>query len=261
MITEISSTKNPKIKQLLQLQQKSKMRLQQKLFVAEGTREVQRALAAGYTMQQLFVPSGADLSFVDQYVDLQIFSCSLNVFSTITYRGNHANLLAVFEMKSQHIENFKLPKNPLLVVVEAVEKPGNLGAILRTCNGLGADAVLVCDSGVDVYNPNVIRNSLGGFFDIPIFELTSKNAIEYLQKHEIQIFAASLQGAVPYLAPNYVRATALAFGSEAHGLSAPWRMAATQNIIIPMQGLVDSLNVSVAAAIVLAEAKRQRHLV
>jgi TrmH family RNA methyltransferase len=143
-------------------------------------------------------------------------------------------------------------------VVEDVEKPGNLGAILRTCNGLGADAVLVCNPKTDIYNPNIIRNSLGGFFDIPVVVCKNEEAIAFLREKQIQVFSAYLKASIPYHTADYTLPTALVFGSEANGLTDVWVNNTKQNIIVPMHGVVDSLNVSVAVAIVLAEAMRQR---
>ncbi|MCT4622775.1 MAG: RNA methyltransferase, partial [Schleiferiaceae bacterium] len=168
------------------------------------------------------------------------------------------NVIALTEMKSTSLSEVKLPDNPLIVVLETVEKPGNLGAVLRSADGAGVDLVLVCDQQLDIFNANVIRNSLGGFFNVPMVSCTSEHAIEFLNENGIQVLATYLEASVPYYSQDMKKPTALIMGSEAFGISETWIKASDQNIVIPMEGVIDSLNVSNAASIVMFEAKRQR---
>lgn len=258
MSLHITSLQNPRVKRLLNLQQKSALRKAEAVFVVEGLREVERAIKSGYVPQELWMDEKSEQPYFLSKYQTVIITCSTSVFSKISYRESAAEFVAVFEIKEQTLESLNLPDNPLLVVVEDVEKPGNLGAILRTCNGLGADAVLVCNPQTDIYNPNVIRNSLGAFFDIPVIVCSNDEAIEFLEKMKIQIFSAYLEASIPYHQADFNQPTALVFGSEAYGLTDVWVQNTSQNIVVPMHGVVDSLNVSVAVAILLAEAVRQR---
>jgi TrmH family RNA methyltransferase len=258
MSLHITSLQNPRVKRLLNLQQKSALRKAEAVFVVEGLREVERAIKSGYVPQELWIEDKSEQPHFSAKYQTAIITCNTSVFSKISYRESAAEVVAVFEIKEQLLEKLKLPENPLLVVVEDVEKPGNLGAILRTCNGLGADAVLVCNPQTDIYNPNVIRNSLGAFFDIPVIVCSNDEAIEFLEKKKIQVFSAYLEASIPYHQADFTQPAALVFGSEANGLTDVWVKNTSQNIIVPMHGVVDSLNVSVAVAILLAEAIRQR---
>jgi TrmH family RNA methyltransferase len=167
-------------------------------------------------------------------------------------------MVAVAEMKSFSLDEVSLSDNPLIVVLETVEKPGNLGAILRSADGAGVDLVIVCDQQMDIHNPNVIRNSLGGFFNVPTVQCASEDAIAFLEEKSVQILSTYLEASVAYYTVDMKIPTALVVGSEAFGISETWVKASAQNIIIPMTGIIDSLNVSSAASIVMFEAKRQR---
>ncbi len=258
MMLEITSTQNPRVKHVLALQQKSRQRNKEGLFVVEGLREVERAVQAGYQPQELWysIESEAVLNLA-QKAD-QPIKCSSAVFNKICYRAANADVLATFKIQHIHLSDISLGNNPLLVVLEGVEKPGNLGAILRTCTGLGADAVVVCDTAVDIHNPNVIRNSLGAFFDLPIIEASSADAIAYFKEKGLEICTAHLGASKSYTEVDFTKPCALVFGAEDKGLTDQWVINTNQHIIIPMSGIVDSLNVSVSVAVMLAEAVRQR---
>lgn len=256
----ISSLQNPRVKHVLSLQQKSRQRQKDGLFVVEGRREVERAVRSGYRAKELW-SCNSKLISNDFYSDAEeLIHCSDQVFEKICYRANNAEVLAILYSQEKSLLDLKVSDESLLVVLEGVEKPGNLGAIMRTCNGLGADAIIVCDTAVDIFNPNVIRNSLGAFFELPIFMASSEEAIGYLTKQNIQICTAHLEAAKEYFQVDYTKASALVFGSEAKGLTEDWVFSTNQNVIIPMNGIVDSLNVSVSVAIILSEAMRQRRV-
>jgi TrmH family RNA methyltransferase len=190
--------------------------------------------------------------------DTRIFEVSPEVYEKVAYRGGTEGVIAEVRARQLRLEDLDLPENPLIVVLEAVEKPGNLGAVLRSADAAGADAVLVCDPLTDLYNPNLIRASIGAIFTVPCVACSSEEAISWLQARGIQILTAQLQDSSLYYDCDLKRGTALVMGTESTGLSQQWRAAATAHIRIPMLGALDSLNVSVSAAILLFEAVRQR---
>jgi TrmH family RNA methyltransferase len=256
----ITSTQNPKIKSLLSLE-KPRERRKQGLFVIEGKKEIRMALDAGYKIGNLF--------FCDEIItpdelqtlgtdDKLIIPVSSEVFDKIAVRENSGGVLAVAEQKLHGIEKIKLSSNPLVLILESVEKPGNLGAILRTADAAGVDAVIICDSQTDFYNPNVIRSSIGCVFSTQIASATSEETIQWLLANKISIYNTYLQASKPYHMVDYRKPSAIVMGTEATGLSDLWVKGVHTNIIIPMQGKIDSMNVSTAAAVVVFEAKRQR---
>lgn len=253
----LTSTKNPRIKNLLALQQKSAERRRAGLFVVEGRRELEHCLEAGYEVVELYVCPEllpADFRFPDSAV--QVISPA--VYERIAYRGTTEGVVAVVRTRHLTLSDLQLSPNPLIVVLESVEKPGNLGAILRSADAAGADAVVVCDPLTDLYNPNLIRASIGAIFIVPTVACSSAECIEYLKDHGIQILTAQLQDSHPYYDTDMRRPTAIVMGTESTGLTDQWRQAATAHIRIPMLGRLDSLNVSVSSAILLYEAVRQR---
>ena len=183
---------------------------------------------------------------------------STAVYEKIAYRGSTEGIVAVVREKRLSLNDLQLSRSPLLMVLERVEKPGNLGAILRSADAAKADAVVVCDPLTDLYNPNLIRSSIGAIFSVPTVACTSEECIEFLKQKQIQILTAQLQNSNLYYDQDMKRATAIVMGTEATGLTDQWRQAATAHIRIPMLGKMDSLNVSVSAAILLFEAVRQR---
>lgn len=253
----ITSLHNPKIKDLLQLIDKSKERRERGLFVVEGAREVSRALAAGYEAETVFVCESL-LSEPPALDPEKIFPVSAQVYERIAYRGGTEGIVAVLRTRDRSLEELSLRENPLILVLESVEKPGNIGAVLRSADAAGVDAVLVCDPLTDLYNPNLIRASLGALFSVPTLCCTSQEAAAWLKKHGIAILTAQLQDSELYYATDMTRPTALVMGTEDKGLSSFWREQADAHIRIPMAGAMDSLNVSVSAAILCFEAVRQR---
>ncbi len=258
----ITSAQNPKIKRLLQLQQKSSERRKAGLFVVEGIREVERCVEKGYEINTIFYlnkPMAENVSgIIEKNKGIKLFEVSPTIYEKIAYRGNTEGIIAEVKTKDKTLQDLKLSENPLVVVLESVEKPGNLGAILRSADAAGADALIVCDPLTDLYNPNLIRNSTGAIFSVPCVACTSEECIKFLKENNIQILTAQLQDSELYYDTDMKRGTAIVMGTEATGLTDIWRKAADAHIRIPMLGITDSLNVSVSAAILLYEAVRQR---
>ena len=255
----ITSAQNPKIKNLLLLQEKSRARREQGLFVVEGRRELEHCLEAGYNVRTLFVCQeifGSDTT--PSAAEAQIIEIPEALYRKVAYRESTEGIIAEVEYKERTLSDLNLPENPLIMVLEAVEKPGNLGAVLRSADAAGADAVLICDPLTDLYNPNLIRASIGAVFTVPTVACSSEEAIAFLQARGIQILTAQLQDSSLYYDVDMRRGTALVMGTESTGLTDQWRRAASAHIRIPMLGRLDSLNVSVSAAILLFEAVRQR---
>lgn len=258
--TVITSTQNPKVKSLMALE-KPRERRRQQLFIIEGKKEIGMALKAGYTIGNLFYC--VDIFPQNDLISLGIEDKFLvpvtqEVFDKIAVRETTGGVIAVAQMKANRLDDLVLKKNPLVLVLESVEKPGNLGAILRTADAAGADAVIVCDPQTDFYNPNVVRSSLGCVFTQPIASATSEETIDWLRKNHIRIYCTHLNASKPYHEMDYRGASAIVMGTESTGLSAIWVQQSDANIIIPMSGIIDSMNVSTAAAVVVFEACRQR---
>ena len=182
----------------------------------------------------------------------------LDLYKKVAYRESTEGIIAEVAYKERTLEDLRLPENPLIVVLESVEKPGNLGAVLRSADAAGAYAVLIGDPLTDLYNPNLIRASIGAVFTVPVVAAPSAQIISFLQERKIQILTAQLQDSSLYYNVDMRRGTAIVMGTESTGLTDSWRKAATAHIRIPMLGRLDSLNVSVSAAILLFEAVRQR---
>ena len=276
----ITSAQNPKFKHLLLLQEKSKARREQDLFVVEGRRELRHCLEAGYKVRTVFVcPEIADSSEVmdllrmtkqaachseqatchsERSEESSVMEIPEALYRKAAYRESTEGIIAEVEYKTLGLNDLHLPENPLVMVLESVEKPGNLGAVLRSADAAKADAVFICDPLTDLYNPNLIRASIGAIFTVPTVAVSSEEAIAFLQAHDIQILTAQLQDSSLYYDVDMKRGTALVMGTESTGLTPLWRQAATAHIRIPMLGKLDSLNVSVSAAILLFEAVRQR---
>ena len=253
----ITSTQNARIKHVVALQQKSSLRREEGLFVVEGQREIEHCIACGYEIVELFV-----LDTTNYTGDIEPTFVTAQVYEKMAYRESTEGIIAVAKVKSHRLQDLKFNKqNPLVVVLESVEKPGNLGAILRTAEAANVDAVIVCDPLTDIYNPNLIRASIGGVFSVSVATCASKECIEFLKANKIRILTAQLQDSYDYYDYDMSHATALVMGTESTGLSQQWRDAADVHIRIPMLGRLDSLNVSVSTAILIYEAVRQRNKV
>ena len=259
---EITSAQNPRIKRLLALQQKSAERRREGLFVVEGLRELQHCLEGGYQVDELFVCPGLlpDGSAIPGH--LTPATVPLRIYEKVAYRGSTEGVIAVVHQRSHTLNDLAATlegkQDALLVVLESVEKPGNLGAVLRSADAAGADAVIACDPLADLYNPNRIRSSVGAVFTVPVAACSSQECIGVLKRQGISILTAQLQDSHLYYNIDMRRPTAIVLGTESTGLTQQWRQAADAHIRIPMLGRLDSLNVSVSAAILLFEAVRQR---
>jgi len=288
---DLTSAQNPRIKHLLSLQQKSSLRREEGLFVVEGQRELHHCLAAGYQLHSLFVcselagsfsvlssPLGASGVSASSSSPLgasagtaEVFTLPRSLYERMAYRGSTEGVIAIVRERRLSLSAL-LPSSlaaggfparpasvpPLFIILESVEKPGNLGAVLRSADAAAATAVIVCDPLTDLYNPNLIRASIGAIFTVPTVACTTAECIAFLKQHDIQILTAQLQDSRPYYDTPMTGPTAIVMGTESTGLTDAWRQAATAHIRIPMLGRLDSLNVSVSAAILLFEAVRQR---
>ena len=254
----ITSTQNQRIKHLLLLQQKSAQRRADGLFVVEGRREVEHCLEAGFTLRTAFVCEEIAEAPLSLPQDVEVVPVSRNVYERIAYRGGTEGIVAVVEVRKAELTDLRLSSSPLIVVLESVEKPGNLGAVLRSADAAGADAVIVCDPLTDLYNPNLIRSAVGALFTVPCVACSTEECISFFKEKGIQILTAQLQDSKLYYDTPMTGPTAIVMGTEATGLTDQWRKAADAHIRIPMLGQLDSLNVSVSAAILLYEAVRQR---
>lgn len=265
----ITSAQNPKIKKLQQLQQKSSERRKEGLFVVEGVRELLHCLSVGYEVDTLFYcpeilddggRDGDDEARVRALLNkVRSFSVSAEVYAKIAYREGTEGIVAEMKVKQLGLNGLQLPEHPLVVVLESVEKPGNLGAILRSADAAKVDAVIVCDPLTDLFNPNLIRSSIGAIFTVPCVACSSQECIAFLKQQGIRILTAQLQDSELYYDTDMRQGTAIVMGTEATGLTQQWREAADAHIRIPMLGRLDSLNVSVSAAILMFEAVRQRN--
>lgn len=255
---QIESAQNPKIKNLLKLQEKSRERKKQGFFVVEGVQENRLAMESGFVPEEFFICE----NIFKEELELSRFKKSFvspTLFEKIAYRGSTGGILGVYKTLNNSLEEIKLKENPLIVVLEAVEKPGNLGAVLRTCDGAGVDLLVVCDPLVDFFNPNVIRSSVGTIFTNQVVAAEKQEVLNWLKKNKIQIIATFLRDKTQSLYDtDFTKSSAIILGTEAFGLTDFWADNSNALIKIPMNGKVDSLNVSNAAAICIYEALRQR---
>ncbi len=259
----IDSIHNPRIKDVALLAAKSSLRRERGLCVVEGRREIAHAVESGFALEQLYfcpdIVSEADiLSLTD--VAGQVFSLSAAAYSKIAYREGTEGVVAVMRTNPLTLEGLKVATDALVIVLESVEKPGNLGAILRSADASGAAAVIVCDPLTDLYNPNVIRASIGAVFTSAVVACTSAQAADWLKKHGFVIVTAQLQDSEVYYDVDFTHATALVFGTESTGLTDFWRRISDAKIRIPMLGQMDSLNVATSVAILSYEAVRQKNI-
>jgi len=264
MFKLISSLQNPLLKELIQFKEKSRSRKKSGLFLIEGQREISLAISGKYSIEKiLFDNSIINKSTIEKnFGDLntEIIEVSADVYQKLTYRSSTEGIIAVAKSKELTLDNIIFNTTaPLVLIAEAPEKPGNIGAILRTADAANVDAVLIANPKTDLYNPNIIRSSVGCVFTNQIAIGTTLEIIDFLKNNNIAIYCAALSNdSAEYHKQDYSSASAIVVGTESTGLSNEWLQHSNKNIIIPMQGVIDSMNVSVAAGILIFEAKRQR---
>ncbi len=267
MSIPLTSLQNPRIKNLVKLDKPAE-RARRRVTVVEGERESRRALGAGivpteaFLCRQLLAPSAAPLVAQLEKLDNQrrtlLYEVTAEIFAKLAYRSESGGLLLVVPYFAQTLDTLAFRAPAFLTVIEGVEKPGNLGAILRTADAAGVHGVIVTAGATDIYNPNVIRASLGTIFTVPVAEADPAAAANWLRQHKIQIVAAAPDAETRFTSMDATIPTAIVMGSEAHGLSTTWRQAADVVVQIPMMGIVDSLNLATSTALLLYEVVRQR---
>ena len=258
---QIQSLQNPLIKNILKLQEKSRERKKQQLFIIEGKREVELAFKSDFEIESLlFISKKIEYHYIKQFNAKEVIEITPEIYQKIAYRESTEGIIAVAKSKYINLKSLTFKnKYPLILVLEGIEKPGNIGAMIRSADAANIDAVILADPKTDHFNPNVIRSSVGGVFTKKIVISSSEEIIAFLRQKNIKIYAATLQNSNKYTDEDYTEASAIIVGTEANGLTQIWRNHSIKNINIPMQGEIDSMNVSVAAAILLFEAKRQRN--
>lgn len=255
----ISSAANPKVKFLRSLMEKSRERKSNNRFVIDGWKEISMALEAGYQAESIFFRKGFNpdhLSLIPK--GLECFETDIDLFDKLSYRGATSGAIGIFYAKILTLADIPISDKALILIADAVEKPGNLGAMLRTADATGADAVICCDLATDIFNPNVIRSSVGCVFSVNTVAAERTEVLQWLKKNDICIYTTSLQASVAYTDVSYQKSCAIVLGTEACGVNEIWENESDANIILPMLGKNDSLNVSNTAAVVLYEALRQR---
>ncbi|MBF0385957.1 MAG: RNA methyltransferase [Candidatus Omnitrophica bacterium] len=260
----ITSLQNPKIKDIVRLRD-SKGREETGLTLIDGVREIRRAIDAGVSFTELFLCREVlgdyeEFDLVKKFLLMRkpVYEAPAGVFNKIIYGNRNEGVLAVCKQPKKNLEAINLSKQPLIIIVESVEKPGNLGAILRSADAAGVDAVLITDTKTDLYNPNVIRSSIGTVFNVSSVVTNNEGALKFIKSNNIKIFAASPEASMLYVEADFRKPTAIILGSEEAGLSIFWKDHADYKMKIPMRGKGDSLNVSSTAAILVYEALRQR---
>ncbi len=263
----ITSFQNPRIKQVLKLKKRSE-RDKIKKFIIEGYREIKRAHASRWPIscllfsEQHFLGENEKELIESIAKNAEVISCSNKVFEKISYRDRPDGLIAIAPIIRKDLESFVLPKDKpaLIIVAEAIEKPGNLGTILRSADAAGVDCLIVSDKCTDIFNPNVVRASVGTLFTVPVFETDGNDALKWLKERDVAIVAATPHASIVYTQVDLTKSVAIAVGTEQLGLSDLWMKKASIQVKIPMLGDADSLNVATATTLLLYEAVRQRGL-
>jgi len=264
MSTTITSPQNPRVKAAVRLRERRHREKQGRILI-DGARELLRAIEAGVRLIEVFVCRRLCESDDAWRVLAAISDCGAEVldvpepvFAKLAFGDRAEGVLGVAEMPRPTLDAITLTENPLVAVLERIEKPGNLGAVLRSADGAGLSALILADGRTDLYNPNAIRASLGTLFTMPVCSTTGDEALAWLRARNVQIVAARVDGDVPYARIDYRRPTAIVLGNEAEGLSDLWRAPDVTAVHLPMLGAADSLNVSATAAVLFYEALRQR---
>jgi TrmH family RNA methyltransferase len=253
----ITSLNNERIKYLVRLREDRRQRKHDRLMLVEGWDEIHLAIAAGY-VPNIVIDCPALTASPLKIDAAETLSVAAPVFQKISYRDNPDGWLAVFPTPHRSLDELQLGERPLVIVAESVEKPGNLGAILRTADAAGVDALLICDPHTDLYGPNVVRASRGTLFSVPVAQGSNQDVLDFLNRHRIRILAATPSAEHTYTAEDLRGPIAIVVGTEDQGLTDFWLGRANAKVLIPMLGKVNSLNVSIAAALIVYEALRQR---
>lgn len=260
----ISSLANPRVKFLVKLKQR-RARDEHGLTLIDGCREVRRAREAGAAVEEVYLcpewlerSAGPEARAALPGKGVKTYEVTTAVYQRIGFGDRRDGVVAVCRTRRRPLAECRLAGDALAVIVEGVEKPGNLGAILRSCDGAGAQAVFLCDTATDLFNPNVIRASMATVFSVPVFQASAEEIASVLERHGVAVYAATPSGRKHPAEADFRGPVALAVGSEDEGLSSFWMQRAREKIAIPMKGIADSLNVSVSTAVLLYEAVRQR---
>jgi TrmH family RNA methyltransferase len=260
---DVSSRQNPRFKAALALRDARERRAHQRILV-DGAREIGRALEVGFKLVEAWVApervrSEAARALLPQVAAAgRIVETSPELLARLAYGDRDEGIVAVFEQPTTRLEDLELPPAALIAVLERVEKPGNLGALLRSADGAGIDAVIAADAVSDIWNPNAIRASVGTIFNLPLVACGASEARDFLLARNINVLAARVEGATDYAAVDLTKPVALVVGAEVSGLSDAWRGDGITAVSLPMLGSADSLNVSATAAVLFYEARRQR---
>lgn len=264
MNVDITSVHNPRLKQALDLRDRKGREAQQRIII-DGAREITRAMASGVELSEVFVCEELlrNNESIATHARLKkdganLFYVSARAFEKLAYGDRGEGVIATAATPQRTLDMLQLPEVPLVAVLEGVEKPGNVGAVLRSADAAGVSALLIADGGTDLFNPNAIRASLGAIFSVPVCAATSAEVLQFLRSHQLQIFATRVDGACSYTDVSFRAPAAIVMGSEALGLTEQWRGDDIQPIQLPMLGVCDSLNVSTTAAVLFYEALRQR---
>jgi TrmH family RNA methyltransferase len=256
MMMQLDSTQNPKVRKMVRYRDRPSLRRNDLVVLVEGVREIERAVAAGWKLRQTFWEPGSTTLPTWALNQGQHFRCAAAVYEKLVLRENGAGAISLVEQPSAALENLVLPAKPWIMVLDGLEKPGNVGAILRTAESVGVDAVLFSSLECDPYSPQSVRNSTGALFQLQLASAPRQEIQEWLAEQQIKPYALHLEGSKPHHEVNWTEACAMVMGSEDRGLDSSW--STIDRVVIPMRGKVDSLNVSVAAAVVLYEGLRQR---
>ena len=251
----IESFQNPKIKNLIRLTTDNRFRKKQKVFIIEGQQENERALKFNFKVIEFFI---CEEIFNSYLPNEKINLVSKEIYGKTAYRGTSEGIIGIYEEKENSLQDYQPSKNASIIILEGIEKPGNLGAILRSCEAFGIEALIITDPKVDFYNPNVIRSSVGCIFGMNIFSSKNEELLSFLKENQFQIFTTLMsQDAQSIHEKDYTKKSAILFGTEHSGLSNFWK-GKGDNVLVPMVGTIDSLNLSNAVAITCYEILRQK---
>ena len=255
---KITSIENKRLKDLIKLSKKSKFRNKTNLFIIEGLKEINTSIENHYSIESLFYdPTIIELKKINIPIYTEVIEVSSNIYKKISFRSSTEGIIAVVKRKKYTKEKIKINNKKVVLILDGIEKPGNIGAILRTSQASNVDTIIITNKKCDIHNPNVIRSSVGSFFKTKIIYLENNEALEFLKKNKFKIYASSLNADKIYSKENYNFPIALVFGSENEGISKFWEENSDIKIKIPMDNDIDSLNVSVSCAIILYEINRQ----